>query len=142
MGQTLGLAVILFVVLDLAVIFFRLCGWMPEALLLPANIVLTSLLVPLTALLPAAVASLNGVRFQSECDRLAERSKVMAGLLFERSTTAQGLIDALKEARKYPNDYEGAWATQCLLFAVSCARIMADEVADWSVLYSKNIFDV
>ncbi|HEY0790828.1 MAG TPA: hypothetical protein VGD78_07150, partial [Chthoniobacterales bacterium] len=81
----LGLAVIVLVVFDLGVIFFRLCGRMPDAWLAPADAVLTALLVPLTALLPAAVASLNGVRFQSECDRLAERSKVMAGLLFERS---------------------------------------------------------
>ena len=137
-AKQLGLAVIVLVVLDLAVISFRLCGWMPEALLMPADIVLTSLLVPLTALLPAAVASLNGVRFQSECDRLAERSKVMASLLSERSTAAQSLIDKLKQARKHPNDDEGGWATECLLFAESCARIMADEVADWSVLYSKT----
>ncbi|HEY0793384.1 MAG TPA: hypothetical protein VGD78_20145, partial [Chthoniobacterales bacterium] len=104
--------------------------------------VLTALLVPLTALLPAAVASLNGVRFQSECDRLAERSKVMAGLLFERSAAAQKLLERMREARNNPDGDEGGWATEGLLFAESCARIMADEVADWSVLYSKNVFDV
>jgi hypothetical protein len=141
-ASLLGISVLFIVALDIAISFSLWFGWMPKAAVKPMHEVLTWCLLPLTALLPAAVSSLNGVRFQSECDRLAERSKLMAQLLKELSNAAQKLIERITHAKRCPIDDEGAWMEECALFAESCARVMADEVADWSVVYSKSVFEI
>ncbi|MDA0659935.1 MAG: hypothetical protein O3C60_13995 [Planctomycetota bacterium] len=50
----------------------------------------TPWLVFLAAVLPAMVASLNGIRFQSECERLANRSAVMVRMLKSHAAEANG----------------------------------------------------
>jgi hypothetical membrane protein len=136
-----GVGVVGIVVVDLIIVVLILARILHHPYTVP-TFVLSTALVPLTALLPALVASLNGVRFQTECDRMAERSTVMFQLLVDRSVAADALIDRIARSRAIPADDDGAWSAECLLFAESCARVMADEVADWSVLYSKNIFEV
>lgn len=61
----------------------------------------TLLLMFCAALLPAVVASLNGVRFQSECQRLAERSAVMRTIL-------RGREPATPATPQTPSDFQ-AW---------------------------------
>jgi hypothetical protein len=146
-------------------------------------------LVVLTALLPAIVAALGGVRFQSECQRLAERSAVMRVLLGGRvpghheapptglwprlkwrivrffKTTwlvlrhlvswppappetqftggrwqeATALAAHIAEARKHTDTDPAAWSHDALRLAERTAGDFVQEVAEWSVLYAKEV---
>lgn len=91
-SATLGAFVILFVAIDILIV----AGEMLHRLhLLPQGleswvislVPWTPWLIFFAALLPAAVAALNGVRFQSECRRIAERSAVMRVILAGRAET-------------------------------------------------------
>lgn len=114
------------------------------------------LLVAAAAVLPAVVASLNGVRFQSECQRLAERSAVMRTQLEGRSernekgelivipegsllAEADALRARIQAAQQEPEGDPGAWAHEVLLFAEKTADCFARDVAEWSVLYAKEV---
>jgi hypothetical protein len=90
------------------------------------------------AVLPAAVASLNGVRFQSEIVRLTDRSRMTKRILSARSTDASLLLRNITEAMSGPDD-PGGWTLEALDLAESCAQLTTDEVAEWSVLYSKDV---
>lgn len=94
----------------------------------------------LAALLPTAVASLNGVRSQSECERLADRSRMMKSVLQDSLKGDAEKLDARmeKEARTPATD-QGSWILEALALADSCAHITVDEVAEWSVLYAKAV---
>ena len=98
-------------------------------------------LVFLAALLPAAVAALSGIRFQSESRRLADRSLIMQELL-ARSATRSGLLaDEITRRRATPATDPGSWTPDMLRLAEDCAQEMVEEVAEWSALYSKEVFD-
>lgn len=56
---------------------------------------LTYWLIPLTALMPAIVASINGIRFQSEVGRLAEKSKFVYRQLNARSKQVESLQEKM-----------------------------------------------
>ena len=149
----------------------------------------TPWLVFMAAVLPAAVGSLNGIRFQSECQRLAERSAVMRAILGGRTPRAahsepkrlsQKLLDAVwtKPAAfvkslfpflfnakpALPRDPKGSklaaadrlmgrinrhmdgsapdpgsWTPEVLRYAESVADTFIQEVAEWSVLYTKEV---
>jgi len=79
-GKMCNLAVIGFVAVDIALAVALLAGWVPKRWE-EALHGTTPWLVFFAALLPAVVASLNGIRFQSECQRLAERSAIMRTIL-------------------------------------------------------------
>jgi len=96
----------------------------------PLHLYLAPGLIFLAAVLPAAVASLNGVRFQSECARLSDRSAQMAvqlGLLQERANMPRPrparMLDALR-------------------LAEDVARLTLDEVAEWSAIYGKEFVEM
>ena len=105
-------------------------AWLPESLDVLVNRAATPTLIAMAAVLPAAVASLNGVQFQSECARLADRSEHMAAQLRqleERSSLARlrpiRLIDALR-------------------LGEDIARSTIDEVAEWSAIYGKDFVEM
>lgn len=149
----------------------------------------TPWLVFMAAVLPAAVGSLNGIRFQSECQRLAERSAVMRAILGGRTPRAarqepEGFFQKLRRAlwtrpsafvrsllpflfdakAALPRDPAGSklaaadrlmnritrhaasaatdpgsWAPEVLRYAESVADTFVQEVAEWSVLYAKEV---
>jgi hypothetical protein len=146
-------------------------------------------LVVLTALLPAIVAALGGIRFQSECQRLAERSAVMRALLggrvpghheeaptafwarlwwkttrffkltwlvlrhlFAKSPAppetpltggrwqeATALAARIAAARAHADTDPAAWSHDALRLAERTAGDFVQEVAEWSVLYAKEV---
>jgi len=98
------------------------------------------LLLFLATVLPAAVAGANGIRFQSESDRLAERSTVFAHILKDVQTEASSLHAEVVAANRTSGN-PGAWAGPAALLAEGCAQLFLDEVAEWSVLYAKELGD-
>jgi hypothetical protein len=130
LSRLLNWLVIGIVVVDLALAICGLAGWLPPSLDLVVNRAATSILIVLAAILPAAVASLNGVQFQSECSRLADRSEQMAAQLRqleERSSLARlrpvRLVDALR-------------------LGEDIAKSTNDEVAEWSAIYGKDFVEM
>jgi hypothetical protein len=125
----LNIFVIAVVAVDLIAVWLHLD---PEDLLAPW-------LIFAAAVLPAAVASLNGLRFQSECQRLADRSKAILRLLEGQATKAQRLQSWIKSDRANPATGEGAYTMKVLALTEGVARDLVEEVAEWSVLYAKDV---
>ena len=97
------------------------------------------------AVIPAAVASLNGIRFQSECQRLAERSAVVRVVLAGHSAQpagrqkeAEDLLAAIRNGQGSPAD-PGSWNADVLRLGEAVANDLVQEVAEWSVLYAKEM---
>ncbi|MBD3161511.1 MAG: hypothetical protein GF346_04795 [Candidatus Eisenbacteria bacterium] len=129
-----NLAVIVVVVLDLVLLALEMLGSLPARLEAIAPQITPWLLFG-AAILPAVVASLNGVRFQAECHRLADRSRVMQDILNSRREEGEELRRRI-EAR---NPDPGAWSSDVLFFTERVARDMLHEVGDWSVFYAKAV---
>jgi hypothetical protein len=131
MARRLNEWVIAIVVVDLALAALGVAGWaLPAFLETLVNRAATPVLIAMAAILPAAVASLNGVQFQSECSRLADRSEHMAAQLKqleERSSLARlrpvRLLDALR-------------------LGEDVAKSTIDEVAEWSAIYGKDFVEM
>ena len=126
-----NLTVLALVALDILV---TVMGWDPH------HAVTVWIIFP-AAVLPAAVASLNGLRFQSECQRLTDRSAVMVELLKDRAVQAAAFQARLVEASKHPADALGSYSVEALKLTESVAQELVEEVAEWSVLYSKSVTD-
>jgi hypothetical protein len=109
----------------------------------------TPWLMFLAALLPAAVAGLNGIRFQSECRRLAERSAVIRTILRGRDRSdgvrggrwaeADRLAAEIARARIRPDTDPAAWAADVLDLTERVAGDFVQEVGEWSALYAKEV---
>ncbi len=105
-----------------------------------------------TAVLPAAVASLNAIRFQTECRRLAERSAVVRTILWGlnskdgpkggRWAEADALSRRIAAALSDDETNLGAWSAQVLRLTEIIAADFVHEVTEWSVLYAKEVPDV
>lgn len=197
LGELLNLAVLVIVAFDIAFLLLKIPHWLPHFL-----VVATPYIVFVTAIIPAAVAAVNLIRLQSECERLAERSAVLVRLLGGRrdsdgnssnSTqhvahspsghgsshdqvvaflTAQwrklrivfdprgnlippthtpsaapqgGKIRAAEDLLSHLATPEeaalGSHAGKVLHFTENCAEIFVQEVAEWSVLYAKELVE-
>ncbi|AUB82773.1 hypothetical protein [Candidatus Thiodictyon syntrophicum] len=136
-GARLSQAVIWVVAFDLLLLVLYLTHRLPWADWIKHD--LAPWLIFLAAVLPAAVASCNGLRFQGETRRLAERSKRLARVLGGRAAAAQGLAGRLAQARAQPATDPGAWSLDILRLAERVAEDCLHEVADWSVLYAKEL---
>ena len=112
----------------------------------------TPWLVFISAVLPAVVAALGGIRFQSECQRLAERSAVMRVMLSGRTHAAPGeprgrwqLADTLYHrvaaAQATPATDPGSWSHAALRLTERVATDFVQEAAEWTVLYAKEVSD-
>ena len=93
-------------------------------------------------MLPAAVAALDGLRFQSEAGRLAERSRTLAETLASRRAQAEALAHRIAEAQADPDRDPGAWSLECLRLAEGVPEDCVREVAEWTVLYAKELPEV
>jgi hypothetical protein len=99
------------------------------------------------AVLPAAVAAFNGIRFQSECRRLVDRSVVMRVMLVGRDPHAPGgrwqnadrLLHRLAATEADPVNNPGSWSLDALRLTEAVAKDFVQEVAEWSVLYAKEL---
>lgn len=94
----------------------------------------TPWLILLATLLPAAVAAINGIRFQAECRRLAQRSDVMR-------RTIEGHRERVGAERPIVTGSHAARSAMVLRVAEAIARDMANEAADWSALYDNVIVE-
>lgn len=145
-GRRLNIAVISFVAIDILLTIGELTHTLPAPLaaFVSANL---AWLVFLAAVLPAVVAGLNAVRFQSECRRLADRSVVIRTILRGRDGATTGgrlraveqLLERLAVARARPEVDPGSWVAEVLRQTETVARDMAEEVGEWSVLYAKEL---
>jgi len=138
----LNVAVIIIVSIDVAVILARLTGLRNEWV--EAGHAYAPALVFLAAVLPAAVASLNSIRFQSECLRIAERSAVMVEMLEGWRAECEVLRARMRTSRDEQDGRThdpGAWTLEAVELGESCAQMTGDEVAEWSVLYSRDLLE-
>ena len=129
-ARFLNTAVVVIVGVDIAVVLLSLTGLIPEPIEGPLRQWAAPLLIAVAAILPAAVASLNGVRFQSEASRLGDRSQQMAISLaqlaarsLEPGRRPVGLVDAMR-------------------LGDDVAKLTIDEVAEWSALYGKDFVEM
>jgi hypothetical protein len=177
-SSTLGRMVKFFLILDIILIFAEIFHLLPHELEILESA--TPWLIFVTALIPVMVASLNGLRFQTECQSLSERSAVMrviligrpspnpiskksvyaqrwddfklvlthlAGLQKKDSPTAYDggrwkeadlLLNRIVSAKTDPNN-AGAWVMESMFFTENVAEDFVREVAEWSVLYAKEL---
>ncbi len=179
-GKVFNVAVIGFVLLDVLILLADYTGLLSEKYFHVLHAA-TPWLVFLAAVLPAAVASLNGIRFQSECRRLGERSAVARAILRGRDRSskehharrgwqrwpafvktlypntfknksevspepsggkwaeANSLAQSIAGAQSDPAADLGSWTHEVLSLSESVARFFVQEVAEWSVLYAKEV---
>jgi hypothetical protein len=135
LGNALSVAVIAIVSIDLLLLVADGLHLLPEWLSEFVHKAAPWLLF-LAAVLPAAVASLNGIRFQSECSRLADRSERMIGILSGLDQRAGAL-----QARAPLHAYGPRLTSAALKLAEDTARITLDEVAEWSAIYAKEFVE-
>ncbi|TVQ04911.1 MAG: hypothetical protein EA381_00025 [Planctomycetaceae bacterium] len=152
-SKWLGWAVILVVACELFFIDAKLTDRQWLEMVLPARpwlILGVAILPAIAAILPAVVAAMGGIRFQSECQRLAERSAVMRVMLAGRANAKPGerrgrteeiekLEQRIRDARAQQETDLGSWCHGALRMTERVAGDFVAEAAEWSVLYSKEI---
>lgn len=150
-AEFLGWTVVVVVVLDLLIIGGEVLHLLPHGLV-PFATAATPWLVFVSAVLPAVIAALGGIRFQSECQRLSERSAVMRVMLKGRSDAKKGeeggrwkfadsVADRIEKAKADPNTDPGSWSHDVLRLTELVATDFVQEAAEWSVLYAKEVSD-
>lgn len=135
-GRGLNIVVVVAVCVDLLIALAGAFHVGPHALH-----ALTPWLLFLAALLPVTVAAVNGIRFQSECQQLADRSRAMVEIIAGRWKQTDELHTRVMLAQADAAANPGAWTPAVLRRAESIAVDMMNEAADWSVLYSKEIVE-
>ncbi|MBL9183838.1 MAG: hypothetical protein JNN17_16985 [Verrucomicrobiaceae bacterium] len=142
--KVLGWAVIAIVGFDLVLLGIKILHW-PHALYGFAKLA-TPWLIAASAILPAVVAAISGIRFQSECQALAERSDVMRSILVGREekktgryAQADGLALSIAEQSSNPATEVGSWSHDVLRFTEHLATDFVQEAAEWSVVYAKEV---
>lgn len=142
--QWLGRIVIGIVAFDLILLGIKAFHW-PEVLY-PFAKLATPWLIAASAILPAVVAALSGIRFQSECQALAERSDVMRAILAGRTGgnggrlgQAQTLSETIRNSKVAAGTDPGSWTHDALRFTERLATDFVQEAAEWSVLYAKDV---
>ncbi len=126
----LGFTVIFIVALDILILFSELLHWLPDAWE-PGTKLATPWLICISAVLPAIMAALNGIRFQSECQRLAERSAVMRIMLAGRQTVVrrpEPVSFGSKCCQKIKAHLGTAWHVLCHL----CGRPPAPKALEYA----------
>ena len=151
-GKNLNIAVIIAVGIDVLLITAKLSKLIDENWK-GHSYVAGALLVFIAAVIPAAVAALNGIRFQSECQRIAERSAVMHTILEGRQVPATQqrsggrlaevtrLHTRILSAQAHPDSDPGSWTLESLHLSEKVANDFVQEVAEWSVLYAKELVE-
>lgn len=153
-ASNLNRLVIAIVTLDLILIAGELFHCFPEWGESLAN-ALTPWLIMISIILPAIIASLSGIRSQTECQRLARRSKIMrenlekhywalADQMFHRISCDKQLAHsqpAYSRPLNNADSYSGSWALDSLHLTEHVAMSFSQEISEWSVLYAKEVSD-
>ncbi|MCP5015691.1 MAG: hypothetical protein GY938_10540 [Ketobacter sp.] len=151
-GERLSKIVVWVVVADIILVLFKAIMHVSDDYQATLKL-LGAVLILLTAVLPAVVATLNGIRFQSECRRMADRSDFIRRLLVGSAThrmqpdedkggffaSFTRLINAMQAARDNPLIDDGSWVMSVLSETELVAADLVVEVAEWSVLYAKEV---
>lgn len=147
----LGWSVIGIVGIDLLIIGGKQLHLFPPAWV-PVLKLATPILICISAVLPAVIAALGGLRFQSECQRLAKQSAVMRVLLHGHAhpqlgdpqgchDLAEALVSRIALAQKLPATDLGSWSHDALRLTERVATDFVQEAAKWHVLYAKELSD-
>jgi hypothetical protein len=91
-------------------------------------------LVVCTALLPAIMATINAILFQSQFEQLAERAKHMSETLTDLHNDANKLHIELQTSGSFD-------ASRILALAEKCAAVLAEEVAEWAMMSKQKLRD-
>ncbi len=147
-GKRFNIAVIATVTVDVVLVIVKLSVDLEKDQISLAKL-LGAQLVFVAAVIPAAVAALNGIRFQSECQRLAERSSVMKAILKGRqkdgsspggrSKEVARLLSRIDSPKRSEELNPGSWTLETLHLGEKIAADFVHEIAEWSVLYAKEI---
>jgi len=92
-------------------------------------------LLGLTAFIPAIITTLNSIQFQSEAHRLFIRSNLMCEALQEQVSMINTTI------QKIENNYDGCDFFDALNTVDHVAAVLTDEVAEWSLIYERRVYD-
>lgn len=141
--QSCGRAVIWVVAVDLLLLGYKFTMTLAPAWLhhLPAVLahalhaghdqaaLLGKIAVALTALLPAAMATLNAIAFQSQAEPLGERHAAMAASLTKLRVQVQCALD----------DAHPVAAGSLLDLSERVSALLAEEVAEWASVYRSTV---
>ncbi|MEM9354711.1 MAG: hypothetical protein AAGB04_00730 [Pseudomonadota bacterium] len=162
-AKRLSMAVFLIVLIDIFLVALKGLHFLPDFMLGPAKY-LTYFLIATSAILPMVVAAMNGIRSQSECERLATRSTAMRSILAGPKWNAPSLFngaevhdsqitggrlleidDVMSMIQKAQSDRAtdiGSWSYDVLRIAEQTADDFVKEAVEWSVLYAKELSEV
>ncbi len=158
----LSLIVMVIVAIDIVVAFVEWRHLLPEWGHTLTTVAVA--LISVSAVFPAIVAALGGIRFQSECRRLAERSGVMRTMLSGwsqhdahgpgahhapaemqlvggRFGVADDLARQIEAGAASPATDVGSWSHDVLRMSERVAMDFVQEAAEWSVLYAREVSD-
>jgi len=93
-------------------------------------------------LLPALIATAHGLRSKTEAPRLADRHRVMEARILERRDELRRLLSAIEAETDGAAKPRRARNADVLLLAEVIAQDFINEVADWSVIYDKEVPDL
>ncbi len=130
LGSVSNIGVIGTLFVDLLLTVLKLFKLLPAGFDMTFEGFIAPLLIASAAILPAAVASLNGIRFQSECARLADRSEIMAAQLLNL------------EQKSGQTKLTAVLTLDVLRLAEDVARSTIDEVAEWSAIYGTDFTEM
>lgn len=110
-------------------------------------------LMVVAGLVPAAVAAMNGIRVQSECERLTDRHhfvRLILGGRFADSSgnvtlggywlSMSGLIRKIQDKASDTGNF-GTWSGEVLELTEELATDMVREVSEWSVVYDREVME-
>lgn len=100
-------------------------------------VILGVVLVLLTAVLPALMATANALLFQSQAEQLAERERDLA-LTFQKHLKAREALEKDIARGKVAQPVAAA----VLVEAERSAAVLAEEVAEWAVMSKQSLKDV
>lgn len=102
--------------------------------------IISPLIMGCTILIPAVITTLNSILFQTEAKKIAFRSQ----LIYEKINILMKELDERKrELLEGANNlrYDGSRTIEIVEILNKVAQIATDEVAEWSLLYEKPVFE-
>jgi hypothetical protein len=94
-------------------------------------------LIAITTLIPAIISSLNNINFQTEAKKFASRSNQISASISDIKQQVEKHLD-FYISNKANN---GSSAMELFELFSKMSEISTDEVAEWSMLYEKSVFE-
>jgi hypothetical protein len=95
-------------------------------------------LIALTAVLPAIVASYNALRFQTEAKTIAHRAHLMLEILADKMAELLAIEQQIKDATSHDLSAHRAAVVNC---ANAIAQTMIEELFEWTFISTKDVYD-